>query len=293
MGSSTENSPSEGGQTEIETEENGEERFDSEIAMNTLNVVQVGDCVPLLSELPDEVADLIIADPPYNIGKQFGSTRRWNSLDEWLPWCDEWIGECARILSPNGSMFVYGIHNYLAYLQVKMYALDLKYRRQIIWNYENGFSGFGKTTLATHYEPILWFSKGKEYTYHTIREPYKSQERLKYKVIKNGKTWTPHPDGKMAGDVWKFPTLAGRRFRDEKVDHPTQKPLALSDRIVVHFSDPGDLIVVPFAGSGTECVSALKNGRDFWACELDPGYAQLSQERLAGVEATASTWRLL
>ena len=80
--------------------------------------------------------------------------------------------------------------------------------------------------------------------------------------------------------MWSFPTLAGRRFRDEKVDHPTQKPLALTDRIVTHFSSPGSLVVVPFAGSGTECVSAFRNGRDYWAAEIKAEYVRLAQRRL-------------
>jgi DNA modification methylase len=107
--------------------------------------------------------------------------------------------------------------------------MGLKYRRQIIWFYENGFSTY-KNAPATHYEPLLWFSKTDKYTYHTIREPYKSQERLKNKITKNGKVWEPHPDGKQAGDVWNIPVLAGKRFANEKVDHPTQKPLAISTK---------------------------------------------------------------
>jgi DNA modification methylase len=106
-------------------------------------------------------------------------------------------------------------------------------------------------------------------------------ERLKHPVRKGDVVWTPHPDGRLAGDVWRFPTLAGRRFRDERVDHPTQKPLALTDRIVEHFSDPGDLVVVPFVGSGTECVSAARLGRRFFGCEINEEYVQLARRRLA------------
>ena len=160
-----------------------------------------------------------------------------------------------------------------------MYELGLQYRRQIIWYYENGFAGYTRTPAA-HYEPILWFSKGQEFTYHPIREPYKSKDRLRYKVTKNGKTWKPNPDGRLAGDVWHFPTLAGRRFRDEKVDHPTQKPLSLSLRIVNHFSDVGDLVVVPFAGSGSECLAAAMSNRRYWGVEINPDYVRIARDRL-------------
>jgi site-specific DNA-methyltransferase (adenine-specific)/adenine-specific DNA-methyltransferase len=162
-----------------------------------------------------------------------------------------------------------------------MYELGLVYRRQIIWHYENGFAGYTKS-LAAHYEPILWFSKGAGYTYHPIREPYKSAERLKHRITKNGREWRPNPEGRLAGDVWHFPTLAGRRFREEKVDHPTQKPLSLSSRIVDHFSERGNLVVVPFAGSGTECLAAQQAGRHFVGFELNPVYVKLARSRLAG-----------
>lgn len=242
------------------------------------------DCIAGMSTLPEGCADLVIADPPYNLNKDFGQYKEAKRREEWLPWSKAWLNEVNRILRPGGNVFVYGIHHYLCYLQVYMYELGLSYRRQIIWYYENGFSGYSARTLAAHYEPLLWFSKGDGYTYHPIREPYKSQERLKHKITKNGREWKPNPEGRLAGDVWNFPTLAGRRFRDEKVDHPTQKPLSISTRIVSHFSNPGELVVVPFAGSGTECVASAMEGRHFIGFELNPNYIQIAQSRLSQLE---------
>jgi DNA modification methylase len=256
-----------------------------------MNAVQRGDCVELLRGLPDGCAQLVIADPPYNLGPRFGLPKEWDRDDHWLPWCAEWLAECQRVLSPDGNLFVYGIHHYLCYLQIKLYELGMHYRRQIIWNYENGFTSY-RRSLATHYEPILWFSKSEDYFLKEIREPYKSTDRLKHTITKNGKIWTPHPDGRLAGDVWRFPTLAGRRFRDEKVDHPTQKPLSLTDRIVQHFSEPDRLVVVPFGGSGTECVSAANNGRHFWACDIKDEYVELTRRRLTKAAASRTEAQL-
>lgn len=247
------------------------------------NDIHLGDCLKLLPNLPDSCSQLIIADPPYNIGPRFGNKKEWLNSPDWTSWCRKWLEECKRILTDDGSIFVYGIHHYLCYVQCLLYDLGLIYRRQIIWHYENGWGGYSKT-LSAHYEPILWFSKSDKFTYHAIREPYKSTERLKHKITKNGKTWKPNPKGRMAGDVWCFPTLAGRRFKDEKVDHPTQKPLSLTDRIVNHFSNEGDLIIIPFCGSGTECVSAIKNNRNFWASEINKEYVSLAKKRLSEIE---------
>lgn len=224
--------------------------------------------------------DLIIADPPYNLGKNFGnSSDKWKSIQDWILWSKKWIDVSVDRLKPTGSIFIYGIHDHICHLQVYLYEKNLKYRRQIIWHYENGFSTYKNTPAAT-YESILWFSKTDNYTYHKIREPYKSQERLKSKIIKNGKTWEPHPDGRHAGDVWNIPVLAGKRFANEKEDHPTQKPLKLCDRIMNHFSNEGDLVLIPFAGSGSECVSAINNKRNFIAFEINKKYIKLAKKRL-------------
>ncbi|MBA7536127.1 Modification methylase MboII [subsurface metagenome] len=246
--------------------------------ISTDNIRQ-GDCIEEMRKLPDGCAQLVIADPPYNLNKDFGAWKEKLKREEWLPWCKDWLQEIKRILSPGGNVFVYGIHHHLCWIQCTMYDLGLTYRRQIIWYYENGFAGYSRN-LAAHYEPILWFSKGNGYTYHVIREPYKSTERLKHKITKNGKTWTPNPEGRMAGDIWQFPTLAGRRFRDEKVAHPTQKPLSISLRMVEHFSNPGDFVVIPFAGSGSECLAALMAGRHYLGFELNPEYISIANSRI-------------
>jgi len=246
--------------------------------------VHLADTIDLMRSLPAGCAGLVVADPPYNlkIDQEFGVPLSYRDRDGWLKWSKEWIAEATRLLSPTGNLFVYGIHHFAAYIHVHLCDMGLTYRRQIIWHYENGWSRYTNGP-ACHYEPILWFSRSPKSTFHPIREPYKSEARLKHKIIKNGKVWTPHPEGRLAGDVWRFPTLAGRRFEKEKVDHPTQKPLSLSMRIVEHFSNPGELVVVPFVGSGTECVAAKVLGRHFIGAELNPGYVAIAKCRLSAV----------
>lgn len=249
--------------------------------MSADNHVHVGDALIMLRALPASCADLIIADPPYSLAKdrEFGAGAFFNSRDEWLAWCKLWITEAKRILRPSGNLFVYAIHHNSCFLQTYMYEIGLKYRRQIIWYYENGWSKY-RHGPACHYEPILWFALQNDSTFHVIREAYKSEERLRYTITKNGKVWTPHPDGRQCGDVWAFPTLAGRRFANERTNHPTQKPLSMSRRIVKHFSNEGDLVVVPFVGSGSECVAAVECGRQFIGAEINPTYAEMAQRRI-------------
>ena len=246
------------------------------------NTVHHGDSVAFLRTLLDASVDLIIADPPYSLDKdrQFGEGAFFESRDEWLAWCKEWLIQAKRILKPTGNLFVYAIHHNACFLQAYLYELELQYRRQIIWYYENGWSNY-RNAPACHYEPILWFAHRSDSTFHTIREPYKSEDRLRHAITKKGKVWTPHPDGRQAGDVWKFPTLAGRRFADERTAHPTQKPLSLSRRIVEHFSNAGELVVVPFVGSGSECVAAIQSNRRFVGAEINAAYVAIARKRVS------------
>lgn len=244
------------------------------------NKIYLGDCLKLFQRIENGSVDLIIIDPPYNLGKDFGNkSDKWDSVEDWLDWSKKWLIESKRVLKSSGSIFVYGIHRYICYIQCHLYKIGMLYGRQFIWHYENGWSMYTKAPAAT-YEPILWFTKTKDYVYNEIREPYKSQERLKYKVTKNGKVWKPNPLGKRSGDIWKIPTLSGKRFAEEKVKHPTQKPLALCDRIIKQFSREEDTILVPFAGSGSECVSAFNNKRNFIGFEINPKYIKIANSRL-------------
>lgn len=242
-------------------------------------MISLGDVNKFLEALPDASADLILADPPYGIDKSFELADNWKNTSEWVEWCDSWLSECLRVMKPGGSIMVYGIHNYICFNQVTLYRLGLKYRRQFIWHYENGFCG-NRTLPRATYEPLLWFTKGDGFYFEEIREPYKSSERLKYEVKKNGKVWKPNPNGRMAGDVWNIPTLAGRTYQDEKVDHPSQKPLVLSERIIRHFSPKGGTVVIPFCGSGSECVAAYRLGRNFSSTEINPRFKKIAEDRL-------------
>jgi site-specific DNA-methyltransferase (adenine-specific) len=246
------------------------------------NAIYHGDVIEFLRKLPDGYADLIVADPPYSLSKdrEFGAGAFFSNREQWLAWCKQWLMEAKRILKPSGNLFVYAIHHNACFLQTYMYEIGLQYRRQIIWHYENGWSKY-RNSPACHYEPILWFALEGDSTFHVIREPYKSEARLRHTITKNGKVWKPHPDGRQAGDVWRFPTLAGRRFAAERTEHPTQKPLSLSRRIVKHFSNPGDVVVVPFVGSGSECIAAVELGRKFVGTDINAGFVELARARIS------------
>lgn len=244
--------------------------------------------------------DLILTDPPYNINKDFGNDSDKLSVEEFIAVTNKRIAKLKQLLTPTGSIIWFGIHNYVGYIQVAMYNAGLYYRRLNIWHYKNGFSR-SKKEPATHYEPFLWFSNHpKKWTYNCdeVRVPYKSTERLKSPVKYKGadgsvKIWTPNPKGSMRGDVWDFPTLAGKRFAKEKTTHPTQKPESLITELIKSFCPMKDgkyvgTILDPFHGSGTlgvccEQLNLLGNEIEWTGIELEQKWCDIANERLEKV----------
>ena len=208
------------------------------------------------------------------------------------------IQSCSDLLASDGSILWFGIHHYIGFLQAIMYETGLHYRRMNIWRYNNGFSR-SKRLPRGEYEPFLWFSKSdKRWTYNTddVRIPYKSEERLKNPVwYRNSRgervKWTPDPRGAMRGDIWEFPTLAGKRFADERTEHPTQKPEALFVELLKAYcpKDPDGryvgTVLDPFLGSGTTAVACEilnSEGHEIsWVgIELEERWVQIAHERI-------------
>ena len=261
------------------------------------------DCDVVMAELLKEGVhfDLICTDPPYNLNKDFGNDSDKLELKDFLAITEKRVGVCRDLLTSEGSLVWFGIHHYIGFIQAIMYNAGLFYRRMNIWYYENGFSRSNKAP-QTQYEPFLWFSKSKsKWTFNAddVRVPYKSTERLKNPVYykdKNGerKAWIPNPKGAMRGDVWCYPTLAGKKFEKEKTPHPTQKPEALIMELIKAFC-PKDAeghycgtILDPFHGSGTLGVCCEKLNREghkikWLGIELEKRWCDIAEERIRTV----------
>lgn len=242
--------------------------------------------------------DLILTDPPYNLKKDFGNESDNLTIPEFIDINRNRLVCCRELLSDNGSIIWFGIHHYICYIQCIMYEIGLFYRRMNIWRYENGFSRSKKAPQA-QYEPFLWFSKSdKKWTYNVddVRVPYKSNKRLQnpvyYKNSKGEKVeWRPNPLGAMRSDIWEFPTLSGKKFEQERTEHPTQKPENLIIEIIKAFC-PKDsegryagTILDPFHGSGTLgvcCEKLNKQGHNIkWiGIELEKKWVDISEIRI-------------
>jgi site-specific DNA-methyltransferase (adenine-specific) len=251
-----------------------------------------GDSLLILPTLKDNSAQIIIADPPYNIGKDFGNKSDKQPMEEYLKWSEKWIKECLRILKPNGTMFIYGFSEILALILSRV-PYDVN-RRWIIWHYTNKNVASLNFWQRSHESILVLWKEDKVFHRDDIREAYtegflngaagKERTATKGRFSKGEKTttYTAHPNGALPRDVIKIPALAGGAGMKERVDHPTQKPIALCEKLLRSCKQPNTegYVLVPFAGSGSECVAAKNLGMSFVGIELNETYIKLINERL-------------
>lgn len=246
----------------------------------------LGDSLAWLRTLEDGTVDLIFADPPYNIGKA-----DWDIFqhhDEYLDWCDAWIGECARILKPNGTMYVCGFSEFLADVKARS-RRHFASCRWLVWHYKNKANL--RNDWGRSHESIVHFRKSSSFTFNTdaVRIPY-GAHTLKYPVHPQAETsqygngqqrqehWQPHPLGAKPKDVIEIPTTCNGM--GEKTPHPTQKPEELLRRLILASSNANDLICDPFSGSGTTLVVAKQLGRRWIGCDRNEEYNRWCIARL-------------
>ncbi len=249
-----------------------------------------GDALDWLKSLDNESAELVFADPPYNIKK--AEWDDFESMQIYVAWCRGWLAEVARVLKPNGTLYVCGFSEILADIKVAAAPL-FRGCRWLVWHYKNK-ANLGKDWGRSH-ESILHFRKGRQQTFNVddVRIPY-GAHTLKYPDHPQAETsqygrgskverddWTPHPLGAKAKDVIEIPTTCNGM--GEKTAHPTQKPEELLRRLVLASSNPGDLVLDPFSGSGTTLVVAEQLGRRWLGCEKEPQYNDWAIERIERV----------
>lgn len=250
-----------------------------EIFGNNQHKIIYGDALEALKTIPDNSVDLIFIDPPYNIGKNFnGHIEKWKTEEEYLEWCYQWLDLCIMKLKPNGSFYVMTATQFISffdiYLRNKLHILS-----RIIWYYDS--SGVqAKKYYGSMYEPILFCVKDKNnYTFNSEDILVEAKTGAKRKLIDYRKAVpTVYSSEKVPGNVWEFPRV---RYRmDEYENHPTQKPIALLERIIKASSNPGDLVLDPFSGTFTTCFVAKELGRKSIGIEMQDEYVKIGLRRL-------------
>lgn len=255
---------------------------------NIINNVILGDSIEIMKQIPDDSIDLIFADPPYNLQlenelyrpnetKVNGVSEEWDkfkSFEDYDNFTINWLKECKRILKKNGAIWVIGTYHNIFRIGKIMQDLGYWILNDIVWIKTNPMPNFKGTRFNNAQETLIWASKDKE-----------SKYTFNYKTMK-----TYNDDLQMRSD-WYIPICQGEeriKINGQKA-HPTQKPEALLYRIITSTSKPSDIILDPFAGTGTTLAVAKKLGRQFIGIEKEELYVNVCRKRLAETNSYQKT----
>lgn len=240
------------------------------------------DCLEAMKRLPNEIIQLTVTSPPYNIGKEYENVL---PLEKYLSWCQEWMAETHRVTKENGAFWLN-----LGYIEVegKGKAVPLPYllwdrtpfyfMQEVVWHYGAGVAA--KKMLSPRNEKFLWYVKNPgDYVFNLddIRDP-----NVKYPNQKKNGKLKCNPLGKNPSDVWEFPkvTSGEKRSSKERTPHPAQFPVAVIERIIKGCSNLNDIVMDPFMGSGTSAVAAINHGRKVLGFEIKKEYCEIAANRI-------------
>ena len=255
------------------------DNIDIEKKENNMSCVILGDCLNELKKIKSNSIDLIFADPPYGIGKDFGTNKdTFENINEYFLWCKMWIDECMRVLKYDGTMYFMSSTQYMPildrYVDENYYVIN-----RIVWVYDS--SGVqSKHKFGSLYEPILMITHDKKSNYifnykDIMIDTRTGSERKLIDYRKNPPQ--PYNEQKVPGNVWSFNRV--RYKMDEYENHPTQKPEELLRRIILTSSNKNDIVLDPFSGSFTTSAVAIKLGRKAIGIEINPNYFKIGVRR--------------
>ncbi len=258
-----------------------------------LNDVIEGDCIDVLARMPAESVDLVFADPPFNIGYQYDVYDDRRAKADYLDWTAKWIAAATRVLKPSGSFFLAIGDEFVAEHKVRLDEQSLTMRNWIVWHYTFGVN-CAKKFNRSHAHILYYVRDPKHYKFNpdSVRVP--SARMTTYADRR------ANPVGKLPDDTWVLrPQESDEHFRPdsdtwfvsrvcgtfkERVSHPCQMPEAVLERIIRVATDEGDVVLDPFAGSGTTLAVAKKLGRKYLGIELSEQYADGVRKRLQMIE---------
>ena len=249
------------------------------------NTIIQGDCIIEMNGLPEGIADLVFADPPYNLQLE-GELRRpdnsvvdavddgWDRFDsfaEYDRFTREWLGAARRVLKPTGALWVIGSYHNIFRVGTILQDLGFWILNDVIWRKTNPMPNFRGCRFTNAHETLIWAMRSRDQKSYTFN--YEAMKALNDEL-------------QMRSD-WHLPICAGmERLKDERGDkaHSTQKPEALLHRVLLASTAPGDLVLDPFFGSGTTGAVAKRLSRKFIGIERDGAYVELARRRIAAVQ---------
>lgn len=241
------------------------------------HTIYQGDVIENLKRLPDNSVDLIFADPPYNIGKDFDGLKEDWSEQGFLDWAYQWIDECHRVLAKNGTFYLMNSTENMPFLDIYC-RTKFNVISRIVWTYDS--SGVqAKRYYGSLYEPILMLTKGESYTFNYKDIMVEAKTGAKRQLIDYRKDPPqPYNTQKVPGNVWNFPRV---RFKMEEYEnHPTQKPEVILERVIKASSNEDDIVLDPFSGSFSTCAVAKRLNRRSIGIEINPEYVKMGLRRV-------------
>lgn len=267
-----------------------QEYFETELF--PINAIINSDCIKGMKDLPDNSFDVAIIDPPYNLSsggawswdssnKLAGFGGDWNKvmqnwdnmpLIEYFNFCSQWISEIKRVIKPTGSFWIHGTYHNIGIINFILQLQSIEIINEIVWYKRNSFPNLSGRRMTASHETILWghtgTAKKREYyfDYEKSKEMFFPEDQLKQA-------------GKQMRTVWDIPN---NKTKEELIygKHPTQKPIRLIKRMLELSAKQGDNILIPFVGSGTDCVAAKELGMNFLGFELEKEYIEIAERRL-------------
>lgn len=235
--------------------------------MDKMIEIKNGDALELFKTLKDNSIDLIVADPPYNLNKDYGNNSDTKSFDEYIQFTEDWTREAKRVLKLTGVIYVFMGFRFISYLyQILEKTQKLNFNNWICWFYTQGIGK--KKGFSPRHDDILMFTKTDKFTFNldAIRVPQKY-----YRSVNNMRGANP-------GDVWEFSHI--HYCQENRQNHPTQKPEGLIERMVLASSNEGDSVLDPFSGSGTTLRVCQQLNRKAIGFEMNTEYVLMTEERL-------------
>lgn len=232
-----------------------------------------------IERLADASVDLVIADPPYGLGKDYGNDSDRLAAHEYLAWSRRWIDAVVPKLKANGSLYVFLTWQHspevFSYLKTRLAMVN-----EIIWDRRVPSMGGSTRKFSSVHDNIGFFVNSRDYHFDVdaVRIPYDAEtKKARSRSIFVGKKWLEQ--GYNPKDVWSVSRL--HRQHAEREDHPTQKPLEIIERMVLASCPAGGTVLDPFMGSGTSAAAAIRHGRRFVGFELNPDYFGIVEKRVA------------
>jgi DNA modification methylase len=238
-----------------------------------LNKIICGDCIKILDKAREPFADLIFADPPFNIGYKYDKYNDNVKSKNYIAWTKDWMVACKKVLNPHGSFYIAIGDEYAANVKIIADEMDLFMRNWIIWHYTFG-QQMKKKFARSHTHIFYFVNDKKNFTFNDLAVRVPSDRQLIYNDRR------ANPVGKMPDDVWHEYSRVCGTFKERTGWHPCQMPESLLKRIIAVSSNPGDCVLDPFSGSGTTAAAACQLSRNYVALDISEKYVKNAQERL-------------